>query len=361
MTRICRWACYYLIMMLVTSATNLRAQNHLKFFGDFRYRHELIDQEDKDQRTRHRIRARIGLGAQLGETLDLGFQLATGSDDPISTNQTLGDGFSTKNIGLDLAYFDWHPTAVEGLHLVGGKIKNPFYQVGKTELIWDSDLRFEGLATKVAKKGKNVEAFASMGNFWVDENKSGDDPMLWAIQGGLKFLLGENGAQLVAGLSYFDYSNTLGEAPFYDPADGFGNSLDAGGNYETDFNELELFTELVFKIGKAPVSLSADWVENTAADHDEKGWLVGYTIGKCKNPGSCAVRHNYRKVEKNSVIGAFTDSDFIGGGTNGKGHELGFVCQIGKRENAGVTYFYNKTGDQENDYHRLQLDLNFKF
>lgn len=361
MTRTCRLVCFTSILLIAMSAVRLKAQSHLNFFGDLRYRHELIDEEGKDQRTRHRIRARIGLGAQLGESLDLGFQLATGSDDPVSTNQTLGEGFSTKSIGFDLAYFDWHPAAVEGFHLIGGKIKNPFYQVGKTELIWDSDLRFEGLATKMTKKSGNVEVFTGMGNFWVDENKSGDDPLLWAIQGGFKLLLGENGAHLLAGLSYYDYSDIEGHSPFYDPDKGFGNSLDAEGNYETDFNEFEIFTELVFKISKTPVSLFADWVENTSADHDKKGWLAGYSIGKCKDPGSCALRHNYRKIEKNSVVGVFTDSDFIGGGTDGKGHEIGFDYQIGKREKAGISYFYNNKGDSETDYHRLQIDLNFKF
>jgi Putative porin len=361
MTRICRWACFYSILLLGASAARLGAQDHLKFFGDLRYRHDLVDQEGKDQRTRHRIRARIGLGAQLGESIDLGFQLATGSDNPISTNQTLGDGFSSKNIVFDLAYFDWHPTSVEGFHLVGGKMKNPFYMVGKTEMIWDSDLRLEGLATKIAKKNGNVEVFATMGNFWVDENKSGEDPMLWAIQGGLKFLLGENGTHLLTGLSYFDYSNAQGKATFYDPTDGFGNTMDADGNYETDFNELEIFAELVFKINKTPVSLFVDWVENTSADHDKKGWLAGYSIGKCKAPGSSALHYNYRKVEKNSLIGAFTDSDFGVGGTNSKGHEIGFDCQIGKRETVGVTYFYNKTVDLGSDCHKLLLDLNFKF
>ena len=69
--------------------------------GDFRYRYEEIDaQFADDERSRHRIRARAALVSQLPNNVEVGLGLATGGDDPVSTNQTLGGGGSTKELSL---------------------------------------------------------------------------------------------------------------------------------------------------------------------------------------------------------------------------------------------------------------------
>jgi hypothetical protein len=81
--------------------------------GDFRYRYENIDVQDKDERNRSRVRARINTRAQLPGKVEVGVGLATGGDDPVSANQTIGAGGSSKNVTLNLAYADWN--AAEGL------------------------------------------------------------------------------------------------------------------------------------------------------------------------------------------------------------------------------------------------------
>jgi len=54
--------------------------------GDFRYRYERIDAEGSDTRKRNRIRARVNVKADLSDDIEVGFGLATGGDDPVSTN-----------------------------------------------------------------------------------------------------------------------------------------------------------------------------------------------------------------------------------------------------------------------------------
>ena len=56
----------------------------IRWSGDFRYRYENIDYEHKDNRNRSRIRARTQLEADLMPTLQVGFGLSTGGDDPVS-------------------------------------------------------------------------------------------------------------------------------------------------------------------------------------------------------------------------------------------------------------------------------------
>ena len=93
----------------------------VKWQGDFRYRYEEIDDGGND-RERHRVRARAALIAKPLDTVEVGLGLATGGDDPVSTNQTLGGGGSTKDIKLDLAYAKWKPNE---FWLSGGKVKEP--------------------------------------------------------------------------------------------------------------------------------------------------------------------------------------------------------------------------------------------
>jgi len=90
--------------------------------GDFRYRYETFDIEGKPDRDRNRIRARAALIADVTPAMQVGLGLASGGDDPVSSNQTLGGGGSTKDLRIDLAYFDY--TGLKDSHIVGGKFSN---------------------------------------------------------------------------------------------------------------------------------------------------------------------------------------------------------------------------------------------
>jgi len=120
--------------------------DRIRLDGDFRYRYERIDPEFSDTRTRSRIRARANIKADVADNVEIGFGLATGGEDPVSTNQTLGGGGTSKGVVLNLAYVDWEAT--EGLHLIAGKFKNPLTRVGGQPLTWDGDWTPEGLALK---------------------------------------------------------------------------------------------------------------------------------------------------------------------------------------------------------------------
>jgi len=210
----------------------LKWAEKVKISGDLRFRHEHIDSETsgsvrwKKGRDRQRIRARLMLEAIINDEWDVAFRLASGERsiladeddmfaDPVSSNQTLKQNFSSKDIWLDLAYFNWHPAAREGLNVYGGKIKNPFYKVGKNQLVWDSDLNPEGIAaTYVIPLGKKNTLHIAGGGFWVDESSSGVDTSLWGIQGYLKHTIG-NPNYIIAGVSYWDYGNIQGKTDTY--------------------------------------------------------------------------------------------------------------------------------------------------
>ena len=82
----------------------LQPADRIKLNADLRYRYESIDVEGKPDRLRNRIRARVGMKATINDSTLLRFELASGSHDPISTNQTLGDNFSSKGVNIEQAY-----------------------------------------------------------------------------------------------------------------------------------------------------------------------------------------------------------------------------------------------------------------
>jgi cell division protein FtsB len=86
--------------------------SRIKFKGDFRFRDENISQErvvapgevrDAANQNRARLRVRAGLEAKVTDNTNFVMQLATGGSDPRSSNVTLDNEASRKDIGLDLA------------------------------------------------------------------------------------------------------------------------------------------------------------------------------------------------------------------------------------------------------------------
>jgi len=364
----------------------------IKWSGDFRYRHEQIDEEKvgsvrwHDGETRHRIRVRLMLEAIINDEWDVAFRIATGGPggdpphdgDPTSTNQDLENAFSSKSIWLDLAFFRWHPAAMERLNVFGGKIKNPFYKVGANQLIWDSDVNPEGIAVQIERPlGNACALFINGGGFWVDEIHSstlsadGADISLWGIQGYVKHNVSDPD-YILAGASWFDYANLKGRSPLSSTWGGgskwFGNTT-SGGYYASDYDLLEVFAEYGTEwaaLGGLPVTVFGDYVQNTAATTaQDEGWLAGIRINRAKEPGSWEFLYNYRQLEADAVVGQFSDSDFVGGGTDGRGHKFGCTYQVRKNTQMALTYLHNEDDTGSNgrdlDYRRFQADLKLKF
>lgn len=339
----------------------------INWSGDFRYRHESIDDDTKTtQSDRNRIRVRLKIKAEINDEWDTVFRIATGSSDsPTSTNQTLGDSgsdsFSSKNIWLDWGYVDYHPASISGLNILLGKMGNPFYKVAKNQLIYDSDLSPEGgAATYAFDLNDSTSAKLTGAAFWLRERSTDVDTSLFGIQGLLNHKL-SNDSHILGGISYYDFGNIQGQSLSGISAKG---NTQSGGLYVNDYNILEGFGEYGFKICDIPTTIYGSYVNNTGATTSEDtAWIIGAKYNKAKKIGSWEASYNYRDVEADAVVGGLCDSDFIGGGTNGKGHVLGFKYQFARNTQAALHYFINEknastTGD---DFNLFQADLIFKF
>ena len=330
----------------------------MRWKGDFRYRYENIDQEHKDGRNRNRIRARMHLEADLMPTLQVGIGLATGGEDPVSANVTLGGGGSKKDIQIDLAYFDW--SGLANTNLMGGKVKNFLIRPAKKGLMWDGDWRPEGLGAI----WDNEFFFAQGLGTWLEGDSNKGTEFSWVVQAGFKFNTGDWGKlKIGAGYSVFDIA---GRTPLFgDPDDFYGNSfvrnpITGELEFAYDYHDIEVFAE--WNIAK--FTLFADYTNNTEVDDNDTGYLFGAKYGSAKARGTWDITYFYEKLEKDANVGLLTDSDFGGGGTNAKGHVFSGTYAFHKNWNFKATYFLNKLYlDREDpvDFKRLMLDLNFKF
>ncbi|MHC4488325.1 MAG: putative porin [Planctomycetota bacterium] len=348
---------------------------NVKISGDFRYRHEHLDTENastgrwNNGQDRHRMRARLMVEAMVNDDWDLAFRIASGSDrSPISTNQDLEDSFSKKYVWLDLAYFTWHPASKEGLNVFGGKMKNAFYMAGKNQLIWDTDLNPEGIAAQYVMPLSDIDQLhLNGGGFWVDESTTGVDTSLWGGQAYWKHTIG-NPDYILAGLGYYDYGNLKGRGNLpatWGSTAGFTGNTNTGVTYVSDYDIFEAFAEYGFEHAGLPLAVFGSWVQNMVAATDaDTGWLIGGKLNKAKEPGSWELGYDYRVLEADAVVGAMSESDWLGGGTDGRGHKFGLKYQIAKNLQAALTYYHlenERNSTRDADYRRLQADLIFKF
>lgn len=353
--------------------------DNLKFKGDLRYRYEQINDDSKVdsdgdtiRRERERIRARLSASGKVNDNAKVGLELSTGQSDPVSGNQSLGDGFSKDEFRLNLAYIDYNFTGLSEneLHGIGGKMKNPFITM-PDDLVWDGDATPEGLALKGKTAVGNATFLGNAGYMWVQERSTDDDTKLYAGQGAVKLDLSET-MNVMVGVSYYSYDNIQGfdVIDWENKNNAYGNSTINGSvsgsttnkAWKTEFTPVVYFAQFEVWVAGRPLDFYVQELSNIDADSYDQGHMYGVTYGKLNAVKTFEVGYSYAEVEKDATLGMFTDSDRWGGGTDGKGHKVFAKYQIMKKLQGGITYFFNderKISDsaKSTDYDRLQIDL----
>ena len=340
----------------VSSKESVSSANQIALKGDFRYRYEYIDSESRTHRDRDRIRARFGVEASIPNDVKIGFGIASGGDNPGSSNQTLGKGNSTKDLRLDVAYLKWNFS--EDAQLLAGKFYNPLYRPQKSSLLWDGDWRPEGIA--LSWRGEQI--FANTIANWIEsDSKSDNRTLFWGTQIGGQIEMSD--IKLTGALAYYDFP-TSGKNAFYDD-DFFGNST-VEGRYAFDYQLVEIGGDMKFSLLNQPAVIFGNYVRNRDASSDDDGWLVGVGLGKVKKAKSWSLKYQYQELESDAVLGLFSDSDFAGGDTGATGHKLSGKVGITSNWSLGFTWFFDnrlKVADRDTSvqYDRLQIDAAFKY
>lgn len=305
-------------------------------------------------RHRGRVRARLLMKAQVNHSVEFAARLSTGNEkDPVSTNETFGDYMTNGNVVFDQLYLHWRPVPEVSIHC--GRIPNPWFC---SDLVWDPDLNFEGLAATAnmvwAPKWKG---FFAGGVFPLQEIEfSKKDKWLYGAQLGVEWRPSAVFGGKV-GFAYYSYQNITGEvndplrpgekdwtAPLYQQKGNTLMDIDPSVGIKTalasDYDEFNVTASLDVGIfDPVHVCFLADYVINLGFDRDDvikrtgnpdvekqiQGYQFGVTVGypHVRGWGQWNASLFYKCLEADAALDAFVDSDFYLGGTNAKGWTLG--------------------------------------
>lgn len=336
--------------------------------------------EDRD---RMRLRARLGVKVNVNDWMTGGIGITTGGlNDPISPNQTQETASSKYTIGLDKAYLK--AQVKPWLSVVGGRFANPWFS---TDLVWDPDLAFDGVAASFTPKiNDNWSGFATLGAFPIDEIEGSDtnkakSKWMYGSQAGIKWT-SANRSSVKLGVALYEFDKVEGISNRdnglfpYDatiPADGQrtkGNSVFDINRFvpptlsgpapekfglTSKFRELNLTGQVdIAAFDPVHIILTGDYVKNIGFDSSEirkrtgiisalmpkeqtDAYQLKLAVGmpNTYKAGDWQAFAAYKRLEADSVIDGFTDSDFYLGGTNAKGWIVG--ASYGLDDNAWLT------------------------
>jgi hypothetical protein len=391
-----------------TADTVAQGKAALSFAGDLRYRYEMFDVQYVDRdRERDRIRARLNANFRVNDSITGRVGLATGGQDPRSSNQTLTDQNQRKDFDLDVAYVTWAP--ISSLKITAGK--QPYAWTRTGSLFYDGDVNVEGLSLNYA----TGNFFAATFYDWLAERAlsfsnvttgTNTDSIMFGAQVGYRIPFSDSVRLTLAG-SYFDFNEVQGYNTFFG-GNSFGNTTVVGVNngcsrtlaagtacLASDFDIFEGSADLTASVGGKPLRFFIDYARNTAAEVNpvaqeklDTAYAVGAQFGAASAAkGTWEVGVLYQQVEKDSLFGQLLDSDFGDGNTDTKGFVFKGAYTLARNWTLNATLFLNELANDvpqngivvfndatpapldtttingvfDRDYKRLQIDLNFRF
>ena len=354
-----------------------------------------------EDRQRARYRLRVGFDTNLGGGFSLTGRLATGAlKDPISPNQTLGTTSTHSVIGVDLAYIEWAGNSATGRHSLqvdAGRIRNPYLS---SDLVWDPDLAFEGIASTYRLGLMRDDpyahfAYATVGAFNLQENEINRDKWLFGGQMGMDWKF-SGGSRLRVGGALYEYRNISGiRNAFESDLNDYtapqwltrGNTLfdirndnDINTNLfalAADYRLVNLTSNFDWRVAPGyRVTAAADVVKNIGYDVAKMKARAGFSVDprtlgyqgeigfgtSSQTAGAWRVYVGYRYLQRDAVLDGFTDSDFRLGGTDVQGYFIGADYSINPRVQARLRYLSgNEIDGPPLAIDTVQLDLNASF
>jgi hypothetical protein len=362
--------------------------------------------DDDEARVRFRGRARLGVEADLSDSVAVGMRLATGNTtDLVSETQTV-DGTAPYQVGVDELYirldernaqrFPWLTTVV-------GRFLNPYGT--PTNLIFHQDLTFNGTAATLRLglgdgSPEQSNLFFTIGGHPLQEIQfSPQDKWLVAAQIGSYARWGETQHLRLTG-AFFDYFNVTGRvnpvgspglynytAPQFmrygNTVFDIANGADPTTNlfaYASKFRLGNVNAVYAIGAGRYQLSWTADAVKNFGYNYRQILALtgtaparrvrdlgaqteLGFGYPEVQRPGAWRAVVGYRYLQGDAVIDAYTDSDFhYFGGTNARGYYFLLDYGLANRLFTRLKYMSANEIDGLNfGVDTVQLDLRASF
>jgi hypothetical protein len=365
--------------------------DRIKFSGDLRVRdEEFFDNCDNKangcangglnngtDRNRARFRLRFGAEIKISD-FTVGFRLASGTGEQVSTNQTFQNLFNEKALWIDRAYLSWQGSSTRWLKLTAGKMANPYFIIYTSDVVWDDDINPEGFSENLqGSPAEHVNLFLNAGQFVLNESGSNNhDPWLLGEQVGISVEPQEKvKATLATAFYYFINASGRDAAALGGPAVQQGNSR-SGGVLQNNYRVFDASAEVNVKAGAIPVALMGDYVRNvanttvtglsTGPATGNEGYQVGAKVGKASDAHTWEVAYFYKAVQTDATVADMADSDFGNGGTARRGHIMWAAYNPTKYLQFKTKYFITETmnppaSKNDGDINRLQIDVAVKF
>jgi hypothetical protein len=326
--------------------------------------HSAVATGHTDQQSFYDLRLRINADYKLSDDFYAGFGVRTQRDarndnalmgSTANSRYTTLGGVNNNNstdfgLGIYRAFLGWHP--VEGVELVAGAQKNPFYT---TDLVWDVDLNPTGFSQKIDLNKtlgiSGIDLSLVSGQFILWDNTESDpasnqnrDAFLWQTQ-------------LVAGVDLGGAKLTV--APGYLSTNGGGVGA-TSSNYLSDTQVLLLPGDVSGEVAGIKAKFEWDFAYNVsgedrslnghngnsvaiAADKsqtsDKLAWLLGVRLGENKKHGDFSVLANYRRIGAGALMNGMNDNEFaFGNGANMGGFKVGAAYSVSDSAYFGVNY-----------------------
>jgi hypothetical protein len=272
-------------------------------------------------------------------------------------------------------------------------MENPFVF---SDMVFDKDYTPEGLAWQGAYAFNSKHALKyNLGGFVLDEvANSHHDPYLAGAQ--LRFdstwtkkISTSFGGSFLA----MNHKSRAAANPDYltVPDKNVGNSRDAAGNLLGNYNPIIGDGALTYTLdsfplytGAFPITVSGEYMNNTAMSANNVGYNVGITLGKSGKKGTWDLSYRYKNLEGDAWYEELPDSDFgayyrnagpissmkqgYGSGTNVRGHVVKASYSPYDSLTLSVTAFLTElikpvAGPLGTDsgITRLQVDMVWKF
>lgn len=370
------WTTTSLLALLLGSLPAVAAaeeDTRLKVSADARFRLEADwdsqrpDGVEREDRTRARLRFRLGLEYAMTPSLSVGLRLRTGSADSqqsphITVEDFDGNDNGDQDILPDRIFLRYRG---DKGWVWAGRNAFPFWK--PSEFFWDDDVHPVGVAA-----GTRVSAGRSEVAF---------NAALLALPDGGYDLTGRLAAgQVVISRSAARIPWTAA-AGFYRFEGEQGARLLRSGNGARDDSIAVVALRAVPKLAGHPLSLSLEWMHNfedyrrddpdpfTAANFDQTDG-VAFSLGwrEAKAPGQWRLGYAYARVEALAVHASYAQDDWVRWGSatqtdasDYRGHELLFAVALPRKIELVARVFLAESLTSPQDGKRARLDLNYKF
>ena len=375
---------YFLVLASTIHAEiPLDDEGKVSLYGDFRARFETdwdsakADGTKRDDRSRSRVRFRLGTNIKPTDYFSIGARLRTGSDDSQQSPHITVLDFDNNSTGdSDFNFDKWFGQLSDSkVKLWVGRNSLPFWK--QNELFWDDDVTPAGA-------GFNY-------NYDLKDGSIGINAGYFSLPAGMQNFSGNMGlGQLV--FSHMLGNSKLTAAGGWWGIDGDSNDPDnvllLDSNSSRDYSILIGSLQFTVPIINRPFKLGLDYAHNSenysVADPDtftsfhrneKDAYVASILYGNSKELWETQFGFFWSYIETLALNSSYTQDDWIRWGsatqtqsTNFEGQEIRIVIGLGGNMNLVARLYLvdaikprSSEAIQKEDGKRFRLDFNYKF